>query len=87
MSQEPELFDTSRVRDDAAHWDALAARITAHVVHDDGVGAAWFARGPAGLVAASLALAAAVVFAVLSAGGPAAPNAGAELAIALGHPV
>ena len=84
MSDRPELFDTSGVRDEDSHWDALAARIADHAVRDTDGGMVWFARGTAGLIAASLVIAAALVAAAIPS--RPAPRAGAianlEFAIA-----
>jgi hypothetical protein len=67
----PDLFDTSQVLDDAAHWDALAERVAADAARESirggGGGLDWFAHSRASWVAASLLLAAALAFIVLPA--------------------
>lgn len=61
-----ELFDTTRVPDDAAHWDALAERIAAAAARSSqGRTLPWCAQSRARWVAASLLLAAALAFLVL----------------------
>ena len=84
MSDNPALFDTAGVRDDDAHWDALAARIADRAVRDADGGLVWFARGTAGLVAASLVIAAALVAAAIpsrpAASAPAIENLGVAIA-------
>lgn len=67
----PDLFDTSQVPDDAAHWDALAARVADGVARTSGGGGfAWCANSAGGWVAASLLLAAALAFIVQPADDP-----------------
>lgn len=83
MSNEPELFSTSRVPDDDAHWDALAKRITGHAAREEYSAVSWVSRGPIGLLAASLALAAAIAFAALPTDAPAASISAGSLAAAL----
>jgi hypothetical protein len=57
-----DLFDTSQVPDDAAHWDALAARVAAGAVRvSPGDSFTWFADSRAGWLAAGLLLAAALL--------------------------
>jgi hypothetical protein len=64
----PDLFDTRQISDDTRHWDALAERIAADAARESkGGGFEWFAHSRASWVAASLLLAAAVAFTVLSA--------------------
>jgi hypothetical protein len=65
MPHEPELFSTSGTHDDDAHWDALAARITDRAISDSGAGLTWFTHGSAGLIAASLVIAAALAAAAV----------------------
>ena len=61
----PELFDTTQVRDDAGHWDALAERVAADAARESKRGGfEWFGRSRASWVVASL-LAAALAFMVL----------------------
>ena len=58
-----DLFDTRQVRDDAAHWYALAERVAANAAHEaKGSGFDWFANSRVSWVAASLLLAAALAF-------------------------
>src|SRR5262245_34554835 len=54
-----DLFDTGRITDDAAHWDALAARVSSRAVRDGGV--AWLARSRGSWLAAAALLVAALV--------------------------
>ena len=84
MADTPELFDTSGVRDDDAHWDALSAQIAGRATRDSGGRLEWFARGPAGLVAASLVLAAALAAAVIPSRSAAGAGVVADIAAALG---
>jgi hypothetical protein len=64
----PDLFDTSRLRDAPAHWDALAERVAATAARESARGGlVWFADSRAGWIAASLLLAAALAFTVLPA--------------------
>ena len=54
-----DLFDTSTVRDDPEHWEALAARVVAAAARGSARGAIeWLTEGRAGWVVASLAFAA-----------------------------
>src|SRR5439155_26514232 len=55
------LFDTSRIPDDPAHWDALAERVAAHAARESTRrnGFEWLAQSRVGWIAASLLLAAA----------------------------
>ena len=79
-----DLFDTSDVRDDAGHWDALAERVAAHAARESNTGGFdWFAHSRASWVAASLLLAAALVFMVLPAENSPSRSFGAEWARAL----
>lgn len=57
-----ELFDTSRIPDDAEHWDALALRQALRAMRS--AGPDW-ARSRAGWLAASLLLAAALAYGLL----------------------
>ncbi|MGH7710744.1 MAG: hypothetical protein ACREOG_05645 [Gemmatimonadaceae bacterium] len=60
------LFDTTAIRDDAAHWDALAERIAANAARESTrSGFDWLARSRARWIAASLLLVAAVGFMML----------------------
>jgi hypothetical protein len=64
-----DFFDTTRVRDESGCWDALAERVAAHAAgRSKGNGFDWVARSRTSLVAASLLLAAALVFMVLPTG-------------------
>ena len=83
MRQPPELFDTSRVRDEDAHWDELAVRIAGRAAGDTDGGLVWFARGTAGVVAASLVIAAALVAAAIPSRAAPTTDAAADLAIAI----
>lgn len=59
----PDLFDTSRIHDDAAHWDALAERVAAHATRRSARGGfGWCAHSRVSWVAASLLLATALAF-------------------------
>jgi hypothetical protein len=63
-----DLFDTSRLRDAPAHWDALAERVAATAARESARGGlGWFADSQASWIAASLLLAAALAFTVLPA--------------------
>jgi hypothetical protein len=75
-----EIFDTSSVRDDDAHWQALAERVTANVIagNDSGRIAA-----PAALwVGVSLAFAASLALMIFS-GRPVSARDDAALRVAL----
>jgi hypothetical protein len=62
-----DLFDTTQVRDDAGHWDALAERVAAAAARESKRGGFdWFAHSHVSWVAASLLLAAALAFMVLA---------------------
>jgi hypothetical protein len=75
------FFDTNTVRDDDAHWDALAARVAARAATPPESAFAWVAHGRAGLVAAGLVLAAALASMALP--GPAADDVAGDLAAVL----
>lgn len=83
----PDLFDTSRVRDDAGYWDALAERIAADAARVSkegwGGGFEWFAHSRASWVAASLVLAAAAAFLMLPSEASSTRNLNADWALAL----
>lgn len=80
----PDLFDTSQVRDDAAHWDALAQRVAADSERESkGSSVNWFAHSRANWVAASLLLAAALAFMVLPDENPSETSFSSEWAQAL----
>lgn len=80
----PELFDTSQVRDDAGHWDALAERVAAGAARESNEGGFdWFSHSRASWVAASLLLAAALASMVLPAENSSARSFSAEWAQAL----
>ena len=55
-----DLFDTSAVRDETAHWDALAQRVTAQALRRSTEGAGLFIASRAGWIAASILLAVAL---------------------------
>jgi hypothetical protein len=64
----PDLFDTSQVPDDAAHWDAQAERVAADATRESTRGGFdWFAQSRASWVAGSLLLATALAFGLLPA--------------------
>ncbi len=80
----PDLFDTTQVRDDAGHWDALAERVVTEATREAPVGGFdWFAHSRASWVAASLLLAAALAFTMLPAEDSSARSFNAEWAQAL----
>ena len=83
MAHQPEVFDTSRVRDDDAHWDALAARIADRAAASADAGLVWITRGNAGVVAASLVVAAALVAAAIPSRAAPPTDAAAALVIAI----
>ena len=63
-----DLFDTARVPDDDAYWDALASRVAALAARNQSAnGFDWLARTRAGWLAASILLAAALGFILLPA--------------------
>ena len=67
-----DLFDTTRIPDGDAHWDALADRVAARAARAPTRGGLdWLAHSRAGWVAASLLLAAALAVLMLPAGRPA----------------
>ncbi|HXT17570.1 MAG TPA: hypothetical protein VN706_18150 [Gemmatimonadaceae bacterium] len=70
---DPELFDTRGVKDDADHWDALAERIAREAARPS---------SRAGLIAASLLLAASLAFMTMT-WRQASPRPAAELGQAL----
>jgi hypothetical protein len=75
-----EIFDTSSVRDDAAHWQALAERVAANAV---AANSARRIAPPAALwVGVSLAFAASLALMILS-GRPASSRDDAALRVAL----
>jgi hypothetical protein len=62
----PDLFDTTRVRDDPKHWDALAERVAANAVRESERGGFdWLARSRVGWVAACILLAVALLSTML----------------------
>jgi hypothetical protein len=65
MPDNTELFSTSGTHDDDAHWDALAARITDRAIADSDSDLTWFTHRTAGLIAASLVIAAALAAAAV----------------------
>jgi hypothetical protein len=66
-----ELFDTTPISDDPAHWNALAERVAANAAREGKGGLEWLAQSRAGWVAACLLLGAAL-FSMASAGSAAA---------------
>jgi hypothetical protein len=57
-----DLFDTTRVRDDSEHWDALAERVASNAAREwNESGFEWLAHSRVTWVAASLLLAAALL--------------------------
>jgi hypothetical protein len=70
-----DLFDTTRIPDDSAHWDALAERIAANVAREGKGGLEWLAQSRAGWVAACLLLGAALFSMAAAEGAAAAPSA------------
>jgi hypothetical protein len=83
MPDTPELFSTSGTHDDDAHWDALAARIADRAISDSGSGLTWFAHGTAGLIAASLVIAAALAAAAVPSRSAASANVIADITTAI----
>lgn len=74
----PELFNTNGVRDDPAHWDAVALCVAENAVRESRRGTfEWLSQSRIGWVAASLLLAAALFF-MASALGDVAKTAGSE---------
>lgn len=52
-----DLFDTTRVRDEPAHWDMLAQRVAANAARESRGGAfEWLTQSRAGWIAACLLL-------------------------------
>ena len=70
--------------DNDAHWDALAARITDRAINNSGTGFSWFAHGTAGLIAASLVIAAALAAAVVPSRPVVSANVIADITTAIG---
>ena len=62
-----ELFDTKFVPDDAAYWDALAVRVASRAERSTASAFDWFSRSRAGVVAASLLVAAALILVLMPA--------------------
>ena len=61
-----DLFDTTQVRDDPGHWDALARRVATTAARESrGSGFNWLANSRAGWIAASLLVAAVLAFIML----------------------
>jgi hypothetical protein len=61
-----DLFDTSRIPDNDAYWDALAERVTLGVKRRGySSGVEWLTHSRASIVAASLILAAALAFLIV----------------------
>jgi hypothetical protein len=57
----PDFFDTSRIADNDAHWEALARRIADHAMRRlNATGVGWLTQWHAGVVAAGLLLVAAL---------------------------
>src|SRR5881397_784565 len=79
-----DLFDTTRVRDEPAHWDALTERIAAHAARaTDGGGVGWLAHSPAAWLGTALLLAAALAVMLLPAESSSARSLSAAWAQAL----
>jgi hypothetical protein len=79
-----DLFDTTHVRDDPAHWDALTERVAANAARESkGGGFEWLAQSRAGWVTASLLLAAALLSMLSSAEKSSATSRSTEWAPAL----
>jgi hypothetical protein len=63
-----DLFDTTQVRDEPEHWDALAQRVATTAARESRRGGFdWLANSRAGWVAASLLVAAVLTFIMLPA--------------------
>lgn len=63
-----DLFDTTQVRDEPEHWDALAKRVAATAARESRwSGFDWLAHSRAGWVAASLLVVAVLAFIMLPA--------------------
>ena len=60
----PKLFDTAGLRDDAEHWDAVAARVAAGVRRRSNTPLGWIAHSNASLVVAAVVLLVASVWAL-----------------------
>lgn len=74
----PELFETDGVRDEPAHWDAIALRVAENAARESGRGAfEWLGQSRAGWIAASLLVVTALV-SMTSAVGPPAKTRGSE---------
>jgi hypothetical protein len=69
------MFDTTRVPDDPAYWDALAERITVYAAREGGGSLEWLTQSRAGWVAACLLLGAALFSMASSEGAASAPSA------------
>lgn len=64
-----ELFDTRRVRDDDAHWDALAERVARQAARRSSEGGVVsLAASRAGVIAASLLFAVSLLYMTMSRG-------------------
>jgi len=80
----PDFFDTTQIRDDAANWDALAARVAAGATRAaEETGFDRFARSRGSWVAASLLLAAALAVIARPAGKSSASSVSVDWARAL----
>lgn len=79
-----DLFDTRQIRDDAAHWDELARRVSAEAAsRSKAIGSNWLTNSRTSWVAASLLVAAALAFVALPDANSSAASLSAEWAQAL----
>jgi hypothetical protein len=73
----PDRFDTTQVRDESAHWDALAERMAATAVRESRrSGFDWLTNSRAAWVTVSLLAAAVLAFVMRPAAGPPTGNSG-----------
>jgi hypothetical protein len=75
IKKRDELFDTTRIPDDPAHWDALAERVTANAAREGRGALEWLAQSRAGWMAACLLLGAALFSMASAESATAAPSA------------
>ena len=67
----PDLFDTTRIADNDAHWEALARRVAKHAMRRSNASSVdWLTHRRAGVVAACLLLVASLFSLIGSANGP-----------------
>ena len=79
-----DLFDTSHIPDDPAHWNALAERVAANATREAaGFSLDWLAHSRASWVAASILLAAALVLSAVPAEDSSAAAFAADVAQAI----